>query len=113
MNKEIIFTDNAIKQINYLLDKKEKGSFFRIAIKGGGCSGFQYDFSFDKVKNEDDLVFNNVLIDKTSADMLQDRKLIFLKNLLVNNLRLTTRKASHLVVVVCLFLFNVNFLMEC
>ena len=39
MNKEIIFTDNAIKQINYLLDKKEKGSFFRIAIKGGGCSG--------------------------------------------------------------------------
>ena len=65
MNKEIIFTDNAIKQINYLLDKKEKGSFFRIAIKGGGCSGFQYDFSFDKVKNEDDLVFNNILIDKT------------------------------------------------
>ena len=61
MNKEIIFTDNAIKQINYLLDKKEKGSFFRIAIKGGGCSGFQYDFSFDKVKNEDDLVFNNFI----------------------------------------------------
>ena len=113
MNKEIIFTDNAIKQINYLLDKKEKGSFFRIALKGGGCSGFQYDFSFDKVKNEDDLVFNNILIDKTSADMLQDQKWIFLKNLLVNNLRLTIRKASHLVVVACLFLFNVNFLMEC
>ena len=51
MNKEIIFTDNAIKQINYLLDKKEKGSFFGIAIIGGGCSGFQYDFSFDKIKN--------------------------------------------------------------
>ena len=62
MNKEIIFTDNAIKQINYLLDKKEKGSFFRIAIKGGGCSGFQYDFSFDKARGEDDLVFNNILI---------------------------------------------------
>ena len=77
MNKEIIFTDNAIKQINYLLDKKEKGSFFRIAIKGGGCSGFQYDFSFDKVKNEDDLVFNNVLIDKTSADMLQGSEVDF------------------------------------
>ena len=37
MNKEIIFTDNAIKQINYILDKKEKGSFFRIDIKVGGC----------------------------------------------------------------------------
>ena len=77
MNKEIIFTDNAIKQINYLLDKKEKGSFFRIAIKGGGCSGFQYDFSFDKIKNEDDLVFNNILIDKTSADMLQGSEVDF------------------------------------
>ena len=82
MNKEIIFTDNAIKQINYLLDKKEKGSFFRIAIKGGGCSGFQYDFSFDKVKNEDDLVFNNLLIDKTSADMLQGSEVDFAKELI-------------------------------
>ena len=55
MIKEIKFTDNAINQINHLLSSKEKGSFFRIAIKGGGCSGFQYDFSFDKSKNEDDI----------------------------------------------------------
>ena len=45
MIKEIKFTDNALKQINAMLSKKDKGSFFRIAIKGGGCSGFQYDFS--------------------------------------------------------------------
>ena len=55
MIKEIKFTDKALKQINTLLSKKDKGSFFRIAIKGGGCSGFQYDFSFDSKKNEDDL----------------------------------------------------------
>ena len=48
MIKEIKFTDKAIKQINHLLSQKDKGSFFRIAIKGGGCSGFQYDFSVDK-----------------------------------------------------------------
>ncbi len=48
MIKEIKFTDNAIKQINHLLSKKDNGDFFRIAIKGGGCSGFKYDFSFDK-----------------------------------------------------------------
>tara|TARA_A100001015_G_scaffold256683_1_gene298858 strand:+ start:204 stop:521 length:318 start_codon:yes stop_codon:yes gene_type:complete len=82
MNKEIIFTDNAIKQINYLLDKKEKGSFFRIAIKGGGCSGFQYDFSFDKAKGDDDLVFNNILIDRTSADMLKGSEVDFSKELI-------------------------------
>ena len=55
MNKEIKFTDKAIKQINHLLLQKDKGSFFRIAIKGGGCSGFQYDFSFDKTQEEDDV----------------------------------------------------------
>ena len=53
MIKEIKFTDNAINQINHLLSSKEKGSFFRIAIKGGGCSGFQYDFSYDKSQNDD------------------------------------------------------------
>ena len=44
MIKEIKFTDKALKQINTLLSKKDKGSFFRIAIKGGGCSGFQYEW---------------------------------------------------------------------
>ena len=40
MIKEIKFTDKALKQIENLLSKKDEGSFFRIAIKGGGCSGF-------------------------------------------------------------------------
>ena len=48
MIKEIKFTEKAIKQINSLLSKKDPGSYFRIAIKGGGCSGFQYEFTFDK-----------------------------------------------------------------
>ena len=50
MIKEIKFTDNALKQIGNLLSKKDKGSFFRIAIKGGGCSGFQYEFTFEQSK---------------------------------------------------------------
>ncbi len=54
MIKEIKFTDKALKQIDNLLSKKDKGSFFRIAIKGGGCSGFQYEFTFDKSKQDDD-----------------------------------------------------------
>ena len=64
MIKEIKFTDKAIKHINNLLINKDKGSFFRIAIKGGGCSGFQYDFSIDKKTQEDDLRQENIVIDK-------------------------------------------------
>ena len=40
MIKEIKFTDKALKQINTLLSKKDKGSFFRIAIKGAAVQGF-------------------------------------------------------------------------
>ena len=82
MIKEIKFTDKAIKQINNLLSKKDKGSFFRIAIKGGGCSGFQYDFSFDQNPNDEDLKFNNIIIDKTSADLLKGSEVDYASDLI-------------------------------
>ena len=82
MNKEIKFTDKAIKQINYLLSQKDNGVFFRIAIKGGGCSGFQYDFSFDQNQNEDDLKHENILIDKNSADLLKGSEVDYAKDLI-------------------------------
>ena len=82
MIKEIKFTEKAIKQIDQLLSKKDKGSFFRIAIKGGGCSGFQYDFSFDQKQNDDDLKHLNILIDKTSADLLKGAEIDYVEELI-------------------------------
>ena len=82
MIKEIKFTDNALKQIQNLLSKKDEGSFFRIAIKGGGCSGFQYEFTFEQSKNEDDLTYKNILIDKTSADLLKDSEVDYVSELI-------------------------------
>tara|TARA_B100000242_G_scaffold87031_1_gene58348 strand:- start:384 stop:701 length:318 start_codon:yes stop_codon:yes gene_type:complete len=82
MIKEIKFTDKAIKQINHLLSKKNKGSFFRIAIKGGGCSGFQYDFSYDLKANDDDLIQNNILIDKQSANLLKGSEIDYVEELI-------------------------------
>ena len=82
MIKEIKFTDKAIKQINHLLSEKDKDAFFRIAIKGGGCSGFKYDFSFDKNPKKEDLKFNNILIDKTSADLLKGSEVDFVSELI-------------------------------
>ena len=82
MFKEIKFTDKAIKQINNLLSKKSPGSFFRIAIKGGGCSGFQYEFTFDQSKLEDDLSFEKILIDKASADLLKGSEIDYVSELI-------------------------------
>ena len=89
MIKEIKFTDKAIKQINHLLSQKDKGSFFRIAIKGGGCSGFQYDFSFDKSIEKYDLKFENILIDKASADLLKGSEVDYVTELIGDSFKIS------------------------
>ena len=94
MIKEIKFTDKAIKQINLLLSQKDKGSFFRIAIKGGGCSGFQYDFSFEKSMEKDDLKFENILIDKTSADLLKGSEVDYVSELIGDSFKITNPQSK-------------------
>ena len=94
MIKEIKFTDKAIKQINHLLSQKDEGSFFRIAIKGGGCSGFQYDFSYDKSMEKDDLKFENILIDKTSADLLKGSEVDYVSELIGDSFKITNPQSK-------------------
>ena len=50
MIKEIKFTDNALKQIQNLLSKKDEGSFFRIAIKGGVAQDFNTNLHLNNQK---------------------------------------------------------------
>ena len=94
MNKEIKFTDKAIKQIDLLLSQKDKGSFFRIAIKGGGCSGFKYDFSFEKNPNEEDLKFNNIVIDKTSANLLNGSEVDYASDLIGDSFKISNPQSK-------------------
>jgi len=94
MNKEIKFTDKAIKQINNLLSQKDKGSFFRIAIKGGGCSGFKYDFSFEKNPQKEDLKFNNIIIDKTSADLLKGSEVDYNSELIGDSFKISNPQSK-------------------
>ena len=95
MIKEIKFTDKAIKQINNLLSKKDKGSYFRIAIKGGGCSGFKYDFSLlIKIQKYEDLKFNNIIIDKTSADLLKGSEVDFASDLIGDSFKISNPQSK-------------------
>ena len=94
MNKEIKFTDKAIKQINHLLSKKDKGAFFRIAIKGGGCSGFKYDFSYEKNPKDEDLKFNNIIIDKASADLLKGSEIDYASDLIGDSFKISNPQSK-------------------
>lgn len=78
-------TKTAANQIKILLEKEKPNSIFRISILGGGCSGFQYDFSFCEKICDDDVVLNehNVqyIIDKTSFEFISNGKLDFVNEL--------------------------------
>ena len=94
MIKEINFSKQAVERINQLISKKPSGTFFRIAVKGGGCSGFKYDFSFDSKVDNDDVKQENIVIDKSSLGMLKGSKIDFTNELIGSSFKITNPKTK-------------------
>ena len=94
MIKEINFSKKAVERINKLIAKKPSGTFFRIAVKGGGCSGFKYDFSFDNKIDENDLKHQNIVVDKSSLDMLKGSEVDFSEELIGNSFKISNPKTK-------------------
>ncbi|HMM53551.1 MAG TPA: iron-sulfur cluster insertion protein ErpA [Candidatus Desulfobacillus sp.] len=71
----INFSDNAASKVRELIDEEGNAELkLRVFVTGGGCSGFQYGFTFDEVQNEDDTVMQKngvtLLIDPMSYQYL-------------------------------------------
>tara|TARA_Y100000590_G_scaffold450497_1_gene590268 strand:+ start:204 stop:521 length:318 start_codon:yes stop_codon:yes gene_type:complete len=94
MIKEINFSEKAVEKINQLIAKKPTGTFFRIAVKGGGCSGFKYDFSFDNKSDENDLKYKNIVIDKSSLEMLKGSSVDFAQDLIGDSFKISNPKTK-------------------
>jgi len=58
----------------------------RLTVSGGGCSGFQYGFSFDEARHDDDLVFERdgvaLVIDTTSLELVGGSEIDFVEDLM-------------------------------
>ena len=55
MANPIIFTDSAASKVSELIAEEGNDNLkLRVYVSGGGCSGFQYGFTFDEEVNEDD-----------------------------------------------------------
>lgn len=71
---EIVLTDRAARRIAKILSTEPEGSMLRIAVLGGGCSGFQYDYKIVTTREDDDLVLEKdgakVLIDEMSQQYM-------------------------------------------
>ena len=94
MIKEIKFTKKPVEKINQLISKKPSGTFFRIAVKGGGCSGFKYDFSFDSKIDRDDSKYENIVVDKSSLNILKGSKVDFSEELIGNSFKISNPKTK-------------------
>ena len=78
-------TERAAKRINDVLRKEPQGSMLRVAVNGGGCSGFQYGFSIDDKTFEDDWRFvkdgASIVVDSMSLEYLQGATLDYKRQL--------------------------------
>ena len=75
MQAPLLFTDSAANKVKRLIEEEGNADLkLRVFVSGGGCSGFQYGFTFDEVTNEDDTVLNKndvqLLIDPMSLQYL-------------------------------------------
>ena len=94
MIKEINFSRKAVEKINQLISKKPPGTFFRIAVKGGGCSGFKYDFTFDNKIDDKDLRHENIVVDKSSLNMLKGSEIDFSEELIGTSFKISNPKTK-------------------
>tara|TARA_A100001037_G_scaffold156194_1_gene140835 strand:+ start:403 stop:717 length:315 start_codon:yes stop_codon:yes gene_type:complete len=93
MEKKLEFTDSAKSQIEKITKCDEK-KYFRIAVQGGGCSGFKYNFSFDDKIEKDDILFDKTVIDKQSLDIIAGSVVDFKKEMIGETFSIKNPKAS-------------------
>jgi iron-sulfur cluster insertion protein len=75
MQDPLLFTDSAANKVRMLIEEEGNPELkLRVFVTGGGCSGFQYGFTFDEVVNDDDTVMNKngvqLLVDPMSFQYL-------------------------------------------
>ena len=93
MEKKLNFTSQALNQINKIAIGDNK-KFFRITVQGGGCSGFKYSFGFDSKANDDDVIFDKAIIDKSSLEIISGSEVDFKKEMIGESFVINNRKAT-------------------
>ena len=94
----VTMTEQAARRSAQVLGKEPPGSMLRVAVNGGGCSGFQYAFDVTPSKAEDDLVIERdgavVLVDPVSLDFLRGSTIDFVNDLIGQSFKINNPNAT-------------------
>ena len=98
MTAAITLTDRAAKRISEILSREPGKNALRVAVNGGGCSGFQYEFQLVDASAEDDLVIENggvkALVDPVSQEFLAGAEIDFVDDLMGQSFRIKNPNAT-------------------
>ncbi len=94
----VTLSASAAKQINAIMAKQGFDKFLRVAVEGGGCSGFSYKFDFADAPNEDDLVLERdgakVVIDEISLEFLEGSEIDYANELIGSAFKINNPNAT-------------------
>lgn len=96
----LTLTENAARQILKLIKEYSNPAslMFRIIISGGGCSGFQYSFSLDHLRHEEDHVFEDcgvkIVVDDASLLLCEGAQIDYVEELIGASFQIKNPNAS-------------------
>lgn len=96
--EKVVVTDSALTRIEAILAKQKPGTVLRVAVSGGGCSGFQYEYNLvQEEPTADDLVLGTdkarVLIDSLSLEFMQGAEIDFVNDLIGQSFQINNPNA--------------------
>ncbi len=98
MSTSITLTERAAARIREILSREPGKSALRIAVNGGGCSGFQYEFELADAAADDDLVIERAgvkaLVDPVSQGFLEGAEIDFVDDLMGQSFRIRNPNAT-------------------
>ena len=85
MPDPLVFTDNAANKVKSLIEEEGNPDLkLRVFVSGGGCSGFQYGFTFEETVSDDDTSLNKagvtLLVDPMSLQYLMGAEIDYQEN---------------------------------
>jgi iron-sulfur cluster insertion protein len=98
MTNTVTVTDRAASRIRDIVAASPNGLGLRLAVNGGGCSGFQYEFSIAESASDDDIVLEHdgarVILDTVSSPFVAGSVLDFVDDLIGQSFRVNNPNAT-------------------